>query len=73
MRAPESFKISETTYPVTHHHIPEDLKLRVTVQGNVVEILYHNGNYQSGKSPQFRIAGFLDFLQYLTFTKISVL
>jgi len=46
--ASESFKTSETTYPITHHHIPEDLKLHVTVQQNSVEILYHNGNYQSG-------------------------
>ena len=34
---------------MTHYHISEDLKLpHVTVQGNVIEILYHNGNYQSG-------------------------
>jgi len=48
IRAPESFKISEATYPMTHHHMPGDLKLHVTVQGNVVKIIYHNGNYQSG-------------------------
>jgi len=27
---------------------PRNLKLHVTVQRNAVEILYHNGNYQSG-------------------------